>query len=393
MSQTAETQPESAASHRDDALLWIVRIAAVIGLLISVYLLYIALSGQVAVGCGEGDAGCGHVLGTRWSKVLGVPVSGPAAALYLIVLAASLHGGSRRPESERRGAWRVMSFCGLAAGGSALWFIGLQLFELGHICPYCMGAHGCSLVLAGATLVHGPRRIALPALVLPATLIALQLAFPPTVTGDEATRITGINPADWPTLGDPKAPHVAALLFDYNCGHCLVAHDMLADAVQRYPGQLCVVLLPTAIDTRINEHVTNTAYVSQTTPEIARLALAVWLADPSKLADFDAYLVQRIPRSRADGIVPLQTINTAFRDKAIELVGEPALDAALSDPRIDEMFKHTAGLYKATPDPATGNPGVPRIIIAGIPYGGIQTPDQLDQVLQASHPDLIRADE
>lgn len=393
MSQAVETQPEAAAPHRDDALLWIVRIAAVIGLLISGYLLYIALSGQVAVGCGEGDAGCGHVLGTRWSKVLGVPVSGPAVALYLIMLAASLHAGSARPESERRGAWRIMSFCGLAAGGSALWFIGLQLFELGHICPYCMGAHGCSLVLAGATLGHGPRLIALPALVLPATLIALQLAFPPTATGDEATRITGIVPADWPTHGDPEAPHVVALLFDYNCGHCLVAHQMLIDAVDRYPGQLCVVLLPTAIDTRINEHVSNSAYVSQTTPELARLAMAVWLADPAEFVAFDAYLVHRIPRSRADGIVPLETINTVFRNQAIELVGEPALTTALNDPRIDAMFQRTAGLYHATRDLATGNPGVPRIIIAGIPYGGIHTVDQLDEVLQASHPDLIRADE
>jgi hypothetical protein len=168
---------------------------------------------------------------------------------------------------------------------------------------------------------------------------------------------------------------------------------MLAEAVDRYDRQICVVLLPTAINPRINEHVEHASYVSETTPEIARLALAVWLAKPDAFAEFDAFLIERIPRSRREGIVPLEVINTEFRGKAIELVAEAELDAALADPRIDAMFERTANVYDHTRDPATGNAGVPRIIIADIPYGGIHTPEDLEKVLRASYPDLTPADE
>jgi hypothetical protein len=38
----------------------------------------------------------------------------------------------------------------ILAGLAALWFIGLQFFAVGKLCPYCLGVHACGLIVAGA---------------------------------------------------------------------------------------------------------------------------------------------------------------------------------------------------------------------------------------------------
>ncbi|MEM9020116.1 MAG: vitamin K epoxide reductase family protein [Planctomycetota bacterium] len=392
MTEQAQTQPQATGKTTADKLLLILRIAAAVGLLVSGYLLYVALTGQAALGCGEGEAGCGKVLASRWSKVLGMPVSGPAAALYLIVLAASLHAGSARPEGERRWAWRILALCGLAAGGSALWFIGLQLIAISEVCRYCMLAHLCSLVIAAAVLIHGPRLIAWLGLALPGTLVALQLAFVPAITGDPTKLIGGLETENWPTLGDPEAEHVVGLLFDYGCWHCRTTHDHLDRAVTRYDGQLAVVLLPTAIDPRINPHVTRASAVSAHSPELARLMLAVWVADPTRAAEFDRFLMQQIPRDTEEGVVPMDIIQGAFRQQAELLVGEDELAAALQDPAIHQRFERSAGVYDQTRNPR-GRAGVPRVIIGGVPYPAFETYEQLDQALRHHYPDLVPVDQ
>ena len=60
-----------------DAARWLIVLAGVLtlaALLISAYLSMQALTGQAVAGCGADD-GCGAVLASPWSKVLGVPVS------------------------------------------------------------------------------------------------------------------------------------------------------------------------------------------------------------------------------------------------------------------------------------------------------------------------------
>lgn len=375
------------------APLWVIRVAALAGLCISGYLFYLAAQGVAPPGCGEG-AGCAEVLASRWSKVWRFPVSAPAMVVYLIALAASLHAGPKSPPPQRAKAWSILNIAAVAAGGSALWFIALQLFVLDAFCPFCMAAHGCSLLLAAAALLHGPRLLPLLGLAGVGALVATQAFLPPPVTTlSREMQIGGIEAVGAPTLGDPNAPHIVGFLYDYNCYYCLQTHHALHEAVARYEGQLVVVLLPTAIDPACNPNVSIQAAVSRTSCAIARLMLAVWVADPTQLAAFDAYLVEQVPRQKRDGSVPAEVVDGAFRDEAARLVGEDALATALDDPRIDARLNTSANLYRVAVDPVRLQPGVPRVVIGGLAYPAFEEPGQLFRALESAYPGLKPTDE
>ncbi|MEM9415776.1 MAG: vitamin K epoxide reductase family protein, partial [Planctomycetota bacterium] len=370
------------------APLWVIRVAALTGLVISGYLFVLAAKGVAPPGCGEG-AGCAEVLASRWAKVWRFPVSAPAMVAYLVVLAASLHAGPRSPQTQRDKAWRILKIAAIAAGGSALWFIYLQLFVLREVCPFCMGAHLCSLIIAFAALLHGPRALPLVGLAGAGALIATQVLLPPpAVTVNPQVRFTLPDPALNPTLGDPAAPHTIALLYDYNCYHCLVTHEHLRAALDRYPGQLNLILLPTAIDPACNTFVSQQSYGSRTSCDIARLALAVWVADAEQLDAFDAYLVEQVPRKKVDGSVPPEIVETLFRAEAERRVGAEALAAALADPRIDAQLEAAAKVYGLAVDPTTLREGVPRIIIGEFAFPGFEQDTDLFKLLEATYPDL-----
>jgi len=131
---------------------WSLRLICAAALGISGYLAWTAFSMGNVYGCGSGTLiDCEHVLTSRWSKVMGVPVSVPAAGLYaslIALLAFARHPGAK---SLRQLVWGGMTVGSVMAGLAALWFIGLQVFEL-KFCPYCLAVHTCGIVLAGTML-------------------------------------------------------------------------------------------------------------------------------------------------------------------------------------------------------------------------------------------------
>ena len=138
-------------------LAWFCRGLCLTGLGISLYLAWSALQMQPVLGCGGGEVvDCGHVLNSEWSKVAGIPVSIPAVALYGSLLA--LLSFVRRPAAIafQRLLWTFLGCGFLTAGLAAVWFISIQVGVLKHICPWCMGAHACSLMLAGIALFRAP---------------------------------------------------------------------------------------------------------------------------------------------------------------------------------------------------------------------------------------------
>ncbi len=112
------------------------------------------------LGCGGGLFDCDHVLHSKWSTMLGLPVAAWAAVLYLSVLAALIVTAkaavSPQPTAVRSWTWSIVTAAGVSAGLAALWFIGLQVFVLEHLCPWCLAAHTCGILLCLATLVMSP---------------------------------------------------------------------------------------------------------------------------------------------------------------------------------------------------------------------------------------------
>jgi len=52
--------------------------------------------------------------------------------------------------------WTVLGFAAFAAAGAAFWFVGLQIFWLDQICPYCLVAHVAGIILAAVYLASHP---------------------------------------------------------------------------------------------------------------------------------------------------------------------------------------------------------------------------------------------
>ena len=49
-----------------------------------------------------------------------------------------------------------MTVAGIAAGLAAVWFTSLQVLVIGHLCKWCLVAHGCGLTVAGIILWKRP---------------------------------------------------------------------------------------------------------------------------------------------------------------------------------------------------------------------------------------------
>lgn len=129
------------------------RLLCLAGLGISGYLAWTALNSQPAIGCGgDGVVDCGHVLDSKWSKVWGIPVSVPAVSLYMTLLALLCFARQPAPIALQRLLWTLLSLGFLLAGSAAVWFVSLQIWEIGHICPWCMATHCCSLILAAVAM-------------------------------------------------------------------------------------------------------------------------------------------------------------------------------------------------------------------------------------------------
>ena len=113
-------------------------------------------AGEIA-GCGaKGVWDCSHVLHSRWSKFLGMPVSVPAAVLYANMFAALWFVGEKYPHRIRNLSWCAITIMAVSAGASAIWFVSLQVFILQHLCKYCMAVHSMGLIIFMLITIYQP---------------------------------------------------------------------------------------------------------------------------------------------------------------------------------------------------------------------------------------------
>ncbi len=139
------------------SLAMVLAIPALLALGVSLYLAWVSLTQSKVAGCDGGLFNCDHVLTSKYSKFLGIPVSLFAAATYVGLLGSlAVMAFSPKSGTASRRSWLFVNLLGLCAGTAALWFIGLQVFALGHLCKYCLIAHGCGLFIASLLIAIRP---------------------------------------------------------------------------------------------------------------------------------------------------------------------------------------------------------------------------------------------
>jgi uncharacterized membrane protein len=338
---------------------------AVLAAAISAYLLFVALASKgLPVGCGD-DSGCAEVLTSRWSVIAGIPVSAPALIVYLTVFAVSLLP-SRPPTRS------LLMLIAIVLMYSAVWFVALQLIILKAICPWCMVEHGLGFAMALVILTgYRPRaapeqaatsRRAMLSTVTLATIgfglfaTAQMFSSPPSTTQrlPEGTNVdTGpganrrisvlqgklqLTAHEEPVLGSADASKLLCLMFDYCCPHCRRTHAYLRTALDEFSGELAIVSLPMPRDADCNPTIEQTDERFENSCELARLALAVWLTDPTAFAEFDQWLFESSkPRSVDDA-----------RARAEQLVPAEQLQSSLEDRSIDERIARNIQAYEAS---------------------------------------------
>ncbi len=290
---------------------------------ISVFLLAGSLSssGHV-VGC-TGNSSCDELLASRWSSWLGIPVSGGAVLLYLLLTGSAL--ASRfSPEKHRKAVWSMMLAASLLATGAGTWFATVAWGQVNALCSHCLATHACGFVLLvliwyNAPLGRGrlvtPRLAAKCAAVAGMGMVALvggQLLGGQDDTiaiqrigqsGDDYDRGTDkqrklsalggkieLRPHELPTIGSPDAPHIILSFFDYTCPHCRTTHWYLKQIPNRYGDKVAIVVLPVPLEAKCNRHMKQTRKQHVHACELATIALCVWRADATKFAEFDHWM-------------------------------------------------------------------------------------------------------
>jgi uncharacterized membrane protein len=374
--------------------------------LVASYLAYFSLSGAALPGCRPED-GCGDALSSSWANWLGVPVSVPAVALYLTLLAATFAAPRKLPPVTRRRLWIASLALGSMILVAAIWFIGLQMFALEEWCKWCTTTHLFASGAAGI-MIHQARiatrshqrilstnevvRFAAGAAVLGWVVLAAgQLAgaapaasatagIAPSASVQPEAKGTivlhkgrfKLNAAELPLIGPANAKAILVGLFDTTCHHCRETRRVVKKAIERASGRLAIISLPMPLDKECNHLVTRTTKEHVHACEYGALALGVFRAKPAAFPEFENWLFE-----------PLEppSIEQA-RNKAMTLVGVQALSRAMRDPWIGERLVLNIELYEANAHASGGDTRLPQIVIGDtLIQGTIGTADELFQLL------------
>lgn len=263
---------------------------SVLAAVIALYLTVLSIeAGSSPPGCGEGS-GCEKVLGSRWSKVFGIPVGAFALLGYVSLQAFLLLSG----HVARKG---ILIVCG-AVFGSVLWFVSLQLFVIQAVCPFCMLDHGLGLIaalLAVSALPERPLSFLSGGVGLSVLFLVLQLMSPQTIhtldlpvgknfdLNQEGKRIIGLLQGEFqfrlseePSFGKPNAQRVVLIMVDYACPHCRRLHQAAEEVSEANDGELLVIVLPTPIHPSCNPAMRSAPDRFEHSCEIATFSLAVF---------------------------------------------------------------------------------------------------------------------
>jgi uncharacterized membrane protein len=369
-----------------------------LALALSAYLSWHSVVGGSVIGCGGGSR-CNKVLSSRWSFIGGVlPVSGLAAGAYLAMLVASLSIGPASAAPVRRLAWRTMLVLVGAAAGSAVWFMVVQKWLIRAFCPYCMTTHICGLLLSALIIWRARMQLEEPTIVVPASsgvegcvrsaltvkgvsramprsatgswpairfllagiglagvLATCQAVFAPPVLyvrGESRNKPPAPDPHSVPLLGSPEAPYIVSLLFDYKCPHCQQLHFLLNETIRRYNGKLAFALCPTPLNRQCNAHVPQDVEEFKDSCELAKVGLAVWVAEREAFTAFDHWMFSF---ESGDRWTPRSL--DAAKAKAIELVGQAKFDAGWNDPWVPRYMQTSVRIYGDT-----GSNAIPKFV-------------------------------
>lgn len=211
---------------------WPLLALALIGMGLTGYLTLIAWTGQGVVGCPVGSD-CDVVLNSRWSKLLGLPVSFWGLLGYSSLAAIAL---TRQADTQWKLAW-VFSLFGVLYSAYLTTF---SIVELEATCPYCLTSAGLFLAIFATTTYQRPKELkgfswtpwlAKTASGTVALLLAIHLAFYSGFAGKPEGKED-----PWTLALAEHLTKVGAKFYGaYWCPHCKDQKEMFGASAHRLP--------------------------------------------------------------------------------------------------------------------------------------------------------------
>lgn len=120
-----------------------------------------------------------------------------------------------------------------------------------------------------------------------------------------------IDTYDHAILGSPEAPHIVVEMMDYACKHCREFHETLTEALERFDGQIAVVVMPVPGEISCNPYVTKARKTSAGACYAAKLSIAVSRLKPERFESFHHWMLQaeRIPNRTASLIAARERVD------------------------------------------------------------------------------------
>jgi uncharacterized membrane protein/protein-disulfide isomerase len=347
--------------------LWLLRGLALLGFALATFLLVTHLLALRAAHrasmpfcSGLSWVDCDSVLHSRYAYWFGIPVSLPAVGVYVLVLIGLF--AIRRVRPNR--SWPIWLLTALAMTilGSAAWFTYVQIAILRQICTWCMFEHLVGTVLALLLMARfgsagWPWRTGAPivGLILVSVLIAGQTLMPGRHvevvqwSADEERWVeSGSNDETWslldgrvvlnreahPVIGLTGAREAIIEVVDFTCPRCARFSHLLNYARRELGPSLAIAIVFCPLDAECNPTISNTPERYRYACELARVAVAVWLAEPRAYADFHYWLYDH-----QEGMTPQKAEAEAARR-----IGTDRLRELLAGTRVDEVIQRDVKL-------------------------------------------------
>jgi uncharacterized membrane protein len=129
--------------------LWLlIALIGLAGLAVTTYLTANALS-NTEVGCSV--SGCNTVLGSGWSKILGIPVSMFGMVTYAIIMLGALYA-YQSPVDDLRGRRVVAVVTGVGVLAS-IYLTAIEIFVINAFCQYCVTSAVLVVIAAAAVII------------------------------------------------------------------------------------------------------------------------------------------------------------------------------------------------------------------------------------------------
>ncbi|MEX0777037.1 MAG: vitamin K epoxide reductase family protein [Phycisphaeraceae bacterium] len=132
---------------------------AAMGMALYQLLLTLANRGPIPGCISLGLVDCQAVSESPWSYWLWVPVALPGALVYGVFAVLIWHTRAGAPPRREGRVWRWLMVVALLMFGAAMWFLGLSVLYMEHLCFTCLMTHGLATAAAAAAVMGAPLRL------------------------------------------------------------------------------------------------------------------------------------------------------------------------------------------------------------------------------------------